>query len=100
MFHRLVSWAILAQTNAVVGIDPNAGIGREGGKAQGGTHVIRKDQEGGAERNYSGGQVHAVHNAAHGVLTHTEMDAAPLRRTSLKIRSGIDKSFCGWMQIG
>ncbi len=79
MLDGLVGRTVFAQADTVVGIYPDAGIWRESRQAHRRPHVIGKYKEGCAEGNGAGGQIHAVHDATHGMLAYSEMDAAPLR---------------------
>ena len=67
-FHRLVSRAVLAHANRVVGQDVRHRELGEGRNAEGRAHVVGEHQEGGARRGKHAAVSNAVGNAAHGVL--------------------------------
>src|SRR5579883_163358 len=77
---QLLNWlmrrAILAQADAIVGKDIDGFEPHQRCQANGGTHVIREDQEGCAKGDQTAVEGYAVENAAHRVLADTEVKIA------------------------
>src|SRR5438067_12992248 len=71
-----MSWAIFAKADGIMRVDKNGWQVHESGKPDGRTHVIGKDEEGGAIGSKLG-ERHAVENRAHCVLADAELEVAP-----------------------
>ena len=68
--------AVLAQAYAVVGEHEDGGRLHQGRQADGRAHIVREDQEGGAEGDQPAVQGEAVHYGGHAVLADAEVQGA------------------------
>jgi hypothetical protein len=101
----LVGWAVLTQTDGVVGSDVDDTDAREGRKTDGTSGVGDEVQEGtgGGDNGTIGSET--VHNSTHGVLTDTvaEVTAGPLANFvlwGLEVNSVLPAGVVGASQIG
>ena len=76
LLDRLMRGAILAQGDAVVGEDVDHVQSHQRGETDRRAHVIGEDQERRAERNGAAVRGEAVHDRAHAVLAHAEVQIA------------------------
>ena len=76
MLDRLMGRAVLADGDGVVGPDVQVRDLHEGGQTDGGTLVVGEHEEGTAERTGVRTEQDAVGDAAHGELTHAEVQLA------------------------
>src|SRR4030042_3656877 len=90
MFDRLMGWAILTQPDAVMCVNPDAGIMRKCREPNGRSHIIREDQEGSTIRDDSTINGHPIDNRPHSMLTHSKMKISTFRGSFLKIRAIVD----------
>lgn len=102
---RLVSRAVLTETNGVVGGDVDDAVVGEGGETDGTGGVGHEVQEGTTGRDDGAVGGHTVHHTGHGVLTHTvaHVAAAPLANASawrLEVNSGFPAGVVGASQVG
>jgi len=84
--NRLVSGAILTQTDGVVGSDVNDTNTREGRQAEGTGGVGDEVQESTTSGDDGAVGSKTVHDGSHGVLTHTVADVATGPLTDAKVR--------------
>src|SRR5579884_2653396 len=73
---RLVRRPVLAEAHAVVRVDPDGAEVGERREADGGAHVVMKDEERGSVGDDAAVEGHAVDRRAHGVLAHAEVEVA------------------------
>ena len=76
MFHGLMGRAVLAQADAVVGVDPDGTEPHQRREPDRRAHVIGEDQEGGAVGDEAAMIGHAVDDGPHPVLAHAEVHVA------------------------
>ena len=74
MFDRLVRRAVLPHADGVVRQHVDDAAPHQRRQADGRTHVVREDEEGGAERDHSAVPRHPAEDRPHPVLAHPEMD--------------------------
>mmetsp|Transcript_22929 Transcript_22929/g.40811 ORF Transcript_22929/g.40811 Transcript_22929/m.40811 type:complete len:342 (+) Transcript_22929:619-1644(+) len=97
----LVGGAVLAEADGVVGHDKDGAGLRERGHADGGAHVIREDEEGGAVRDEARAvEAHAVGDGAHAMLAHAKADVALGVGTLLEVTVHLHQSHVGGREVG
>ena len=80
VFHRLVSRAVFAHPDRIVGADDDDRQPHDRRQADGGLHVVGEDQEGAAERPDPAVRRDAVEARGHSVLPHAPVELPPGRR--------------------
>ena len=80
MLDRLVRGAIFADTDTVVGKDPDRGVMRESRNAQSAAHIVREDEEGSAVGDDAAVDGHRIDDGTHRMFAHAKVEVTSNRR--------------------
>ena len=95
-----MGWAILAQTDGVMGQHLDVAGAHEGGQPQGRAHVVGEDEEGGARGDQPPVQAHAIDGGSHAMLANAPMDEATRKLARRNRGCGGDLGVVGPREIG
>ena len=88
MFDRLVSGAVFAETNGVVGPDKGDGNIHQRSKSNGTAHVITKDKEGASEWLSEAMKCDAIKDGSHCMFADTEVNDATVWVSAFHVTCG------------
>ncbi|OPZ82384.1 MAG: hypothetical protein BWY76_02732 [bacterium ADurb.Bin429] len=100
MLHRLVSGAIFAEGDAVVGEDEDDADAHQRRQSHGRPHVVGEGEEGGCVGQHPTVTGHAIGNGAHCVFAHTEMQIAATMVIRAEVAAIVNERFRARCQVG